>query len=214
MLNKVKHNFCKKPVCNTCISLKHKIYSKFIDNSNAVLTLSCDGDLNFSSSTKILAPTTTSTTMTTTQRTTTQSLTTKTAKTPGITKFSMTTSENVKTNLQLSTVPGSGTSNILTTNYFKSASIKTTSTYSAPTTEINNQEHSTTSTACKILLYSYFSIKTRTADEVLKVTKYGFPATGFDFKLYKIINFNLFYSEKVTECLFILCIKISKFLSF
>lgn len=80
MLNKVKHNFCKKPVCNTCISLKHKIYSKFIDNSNAVLTLSCDGDLNFSSSTKILAPTTTSTTMTTTQRTTTQSLTTKQQK--------------------------------------------------------------------------------------------------------------------------------------
>ena len=129
-----------------------------------MLTLSCDGDLNFSSTTKQSAPTTTLTTMKTTQRTTTQFVTTTTAKTPAIT---MTASANVKTKLQFTTIPGSGTSNIATT---KTASIKTTRTEITQTIEMSNQENTTTSPECTNLLYSHFSVKTSTAEQVKKCT--------------------------------------------
>lgn len=123
-----------------------------------MLTLSCDGDLNFPSTAKTPAPTT--------QRSTTQPVTTTTAKTT----LTMTTSANAKTNLQFTTVLGSDTSNIATTNYFKNASIKTTRTEITPTIEISNQENSTNSPECTNLLYLQFSVKTSTAEQVKKCT--------------------------------------------
>lgn len=140
-----------------------------------MLTLSCDGDLNFSSTTKQSAPTTTLTTMKTTQRTTTQFVTTTTAKTPAIT---MTASANVKTNLQFTTIPGSGTSNIATT---KTASIKTTRTEITQTIEMSNQENTTISPECTNLLYSHFSVKTSTAEQVKKVQV---SSDSFNFNLH------------------------------
>ncbi|XP_078336457.1 uncharacterized protein LOC111101241 isoform X2 [Crassostrea virginica] len=119
------------------------------DNSNAVLTLSCDGDLNFPTTVKTSAPTTTSSSTTTTTSTTTTITTTTPTTTPRPTTTTTrqpVTTTTIRTTTQQPTTAASTTKQPTTTSRATSTEIPT-SNAATPSTAAPTQTPSTKSTS-------------------------------------------------------------------
>nr|XP_022289378.1 cell wall integrity and stress response component 4-like isoform X2 [Crassostrea virginica] len=116
------------------------------DDTNALLTLNCDGDLNFPTTVTTSAPTTTSSSSTTTSTTTTTTPTTTPRLTTTTTRQPVTTT-TIRTTTQQPTTAASTTKQPTTTSRATTTEIPTTSKASTPSTAAPTQTPSTKSTS-------------------------------------------------------------------